>query len=155
MNLDAILSQLREKELTLPEAPAPAGSYVPCTQVGTLVFVSGVLSMTADGQTWTGKVGEGDRDVAYGYRAAQACALNALAVLERDIGLAKIKRIVQVTGYVNGVDGFPDSPAVINGASELLLHALGEAGKHTRAAVSVNGLPKDASVEIALICEIG
>ena len=145
---------LQKEGLTLPDAPKAAGNYVPCVQVGNLVFMSGVLSITSGDEAYAGKIGTRTYDVAYGYQAARACVLNALAVLKANIRLEKVERIVQVQGFVNGVDGFEDAAAVINGASDLLGTVMGDAGRHARAAVSVNGLPLGASVEIAVIAQI-
>lgn len=104
--------------------------------------------------THVGQVGA-DQTVESGYESARVCALNALANIKAAVGsLRKIRRIVFVGGYVNAVSGFADSPAVINGASDLFVGALGEAGRHARAAVAVAGLPKNSTVEIQVIAEI-
>ena len=101
-----------------------------------------------------GKVGR-EVDLAQAAEAAQLCALNALANAKVALGsLDKVVRVVMVNGFVNGVDGFSDSPKVLNGASEFLLRVFGDAGKHARAAVSVNGLPLDVSVEVQLVLEV-
>ena len=106
--------------------------------------------------THSGKIGAGANDIEYGYAAARQCALNTLANLHVVAGsLDRVARIVFVSGFVNGVDGFTDSPKVINGASELFLQIFGSSvGPHARAAVSVNGLPMNASVEIQVVVEI-
>ena len=104
--------------------------------------------------THTGKVGE-TQTVEQAYEAAKMCALNAIAVVKSAAGsLDKVNRWVLVNGFVNGVAGFADSPAVLNGASDLLGSLFGEAGKHARAAVAVAGLPKDATVEIQCVVEL-
>ncbi|HEX3894086.1 MAG TPA: RidA family protein [Terracidiphilus sp.] len=135
--------------LELPQLPAPGGNYVSVKQVGALVYLAGVISTGPDGVI-AGTVGS-DRTIDDGYAAARACALTQLAVLKREFGsLNSIAEIVSVNGYVNAVAGFPDSPAVINGASDLLVKVFGEAGRHVRAAVGVNALPRHALVEIQM-----
>jgi enamine deaminase RidA (YjgF/YER057c/UK114 family) len=141
--------QLAELGLALPASPSPGGNYLSAKRVGALVFLAGAISTNASG-VMTGTVGL-DRSVADGYSAARACALTQLAVLKRELGtLEAVAEIVSVNGYVNSVAGFEDSPAVINGASDLLVQLFGDAGKHVRAAVGVNALPKNAIVEIQM-----
>ena len=102
----------------------------------------------------TGTAGA-DRSIAEGYAAARACALTQLAVLKRTLGsLDKIREVVSVNGYVNAVAGFPDSPAVINGASDLLVAVFGDQGRHVRAAIGVSGLPRNALVELQMIVAV-
>lgn len=137
--------------LTLPAASAPAGNYVPSLRVGNLLYISGAICLVNGEMTHTGKIGQ-DRDIAYGQAAARVCALNLLAVAKAALGeLDQIEQVVQLNGFVNGVPGFADSPAVINGASDLMVEILGERGRHTRAAVAVTGLPKDTTVEIQAV----
>jgi enamine deaminase RidA (YjgF/YER057c/UK114 family) len=143
--------QLKALGLQLPNPPAPAGSYQPCLRVGDLLFLSGAICLVDGAMTHTGKVG-GERDIEYGQEAARVCALNLLAVAKQELGdLDAINRVVQLNGFVNATPGFAESPAVINGASDLLIELLGERGRHTRAAVAVTGLPKDSTVEIQAI----
>lgn len=145
--------QLAQLGLTLPAPPAPGGNYLSAKRIGSLVYLAGVISTNASG-VMTGTVGL-DRSVTDGYSAARACALTQLAVLKRDLGsLETIAEIVSVNGYVNAVSGFEDSPAVINGASDLLVQVFGEAGKHVRAAVGVSALPRNAIVEIQMTVRI-
>jgi enamine deaminase RidA (YjgF/YER057c/UK114 family) len=145
--------QLEELGLALPPPPAPGGNYLSSKQIGPLVYLAGVISTNTSG-VMTGTVGQ-DRTVADGYTAARACALTQLAVLKRDLGtLDSIAEIVSVNGYVNAVAGFEDSPAVINGASDLLVQIFGEAGKHVRAAVGVSALPRNAIVEIQMTVRV-
>ncbi|GHC10805.1 RidA family protein [Cerasicoccus arenae] len=148
--------ELRLKELgyELPDAPAPAGSYVPFVRVGDVLHISGSICMQKGEMTHTGKVGK-LRDLEYGQKAAAVCVLNSLAVIKSAVGsLDAVKRIVFVNGFVNADEGFADSPAVINGASDLLVALFGEMGKHARAAVAVSGLPKNTTVEIQMIVEV-
>jgi len=141
--------QIAELGLVLPALPAPGGNYVSAKRVGPLVYLAGVISTNASG-VMTGTVGL-DRTIADGYTAARACALTQLAVLKRELStLESIAEIVSLNGYVNAVPGFEGSPAVINGASDLLVQIFGEAGKHVRAAVGVNALPRNAIVEIQM-----
>ena len=146
--------RLAELGIELPSAPEPAGNYVPAIQVGKLLYLSGAICLVKGEMTHTGKIGE-TRDIAYGQAAARVCALNLLAVVRDQIGdLDKISRIVQLNGFVNGIPGFAESPAVINAASDTLVDIRGDRGRHTRAAVAVTGLPKDSSVEIQAIFEV-
>ena len=141
--------RLAELDLEVPAAPAPGGNYVSSKRVGSLVYLAGVVSMGM-----TGTVGQ-DRSVEDGYAAAKACALTQLAVLKRDLGsLGAIEEVVSVNGYVNCVAGFDQTPAVINGASDLLVAVLGEAGKHVRAAVGVCALPRNAIVEVQMVVRV-
>lgn len=133
----------------LPQLPAPGGNYISAKQVGTMVYLAGAISSGPNGVI-TGTLGA-DRTIEDGYVAARACALTQLAVLKRELGsLDAIAEIVSVNGYVNAVAGFPDSPAVINGASDLLVQVFGDAGRHVRAAVGVNALPRHALVEVQM-----
>ena len=139
--------------IPLPQTPAPGGNYVSSKRVGEIVYLSGVIS-SAGGAVITGTVGA-DRSVEEGYEAAKACALTHLAVLLRELGsLSKVAEVIAVNGYVNAVPGFADSPAVINGASDLLVKVFGEAGRHVRAAVGVSALPRNALVEVQMTIRI-
>ena len=133
----------------LPQLPAAGGNYVSAKRVGEIVYLSGVISTGPQGIV-TGTAGL-DRTIEEGYAAARACALTQLAVLKRELGsLDRIAEVLTVNGYVNADPGFADSPAVINGASDLLVAVLGEAGRHVRAAVGVSALPRNALVEIQM-----
>ena len=137
----------------LPPAPAPGGNYVSFKQVGSIGYLSGVISMGVDGVI-TGTAGL-DRSIEHGYTAARACALAQLAVLKRELGsLDRIAEILTVNGYVNAVEGFADSPAIINGASDLLVEIFGDAGRHVRAAIGVSALPSNALVEIQMTVRV-
>ena len=149
--------RLAELGIELPSAPAPAGNYVPSMLVGNLLYLSGAICLVDGKMTHTDKVGHDvtTHDIRYGQDAARVCALNLLAVAKAHLGdLDKVKRVVQLNGFVNAVPSFADSPAVINGASDLLVEILGERGRHTRAAVGVSGLPKDTTVELQAIFEV-
>jgi enamine deaminase RidA (YjgF/YER057c/UK114 family) len=147
-------SKLAELGLTLPQPPASAGSYVPSVRTGNLLYLAGTLPILAGKLTHTGQVGR-EQTVQTGAKAAEACALNTLANIKAALGsLEAVSRIVFVTGFVNAVDGFAESPAVINGASDLFVKVFGEAGRHARAAVAVNGLPRGATAEIQVVAEV-
>lgn len=139
--------------LVLPQLPAPGGNYVSAKQVNGIVYLSGVISSGPDGVI-TGTAGQ-DRTIDEGYAAAQACALTQLAVLQRELGsLNRVAEVLTVNGYVNAAPGFGDSPAVINGASDLLVKIFGDAGRHVRAAVGVSALPRNALVEIQMTVRV-
>ena len=146
--------RLRDLGLELPSPPPAAGAYVPAVRTGNLLVLAGTLPVRDGKIAYAGKVGK-DLDIATAAEGARLCALNALANAKVALGsLDAIKRVVMVQGFVNGVDGFADSPKVLNGCSEFLVAVLGEAGKHARAAVSVNGLPLNAAVEVQLTLEV-
>jgi enamine deaminase RidA (YjgF/YER057c/UK114 family) len=146
-------TRLLELGITLPEEPAPGGNYLSAKTVGGLLYLAGVISKNAAGVI-IGTAGA-DRTVAEGYEAARACCLVQLAVLKQILGsLDKVREIVSVNGYVNAVAGFADSPAVINGASDLLVAVFGEQGKHVRAAIGVTALPRNALVELQMIVAV-
>jgi enamine deaminase RidA (YjgF/YER057c/UK114 family) len=145
--------RLLELGFALPEGPAPGGNYLSAKAVGNLLYLAGAISTDAGGVI-TGTAGA-DRSIGEGYAAARACALTQLAVLKHTLGsLDKVQQIVSVNGYVNAVAGFPDSPAVINGASDLLVAVFGDAGRHVRAAIGVSALPRNALVELQMIVAV-
>jgi len=145
--------KLIELGYTLPDLPAPGGNYLSAKIAGNLVFLAGVVSTDKRG-VLTGVVGQ-DRTLEEGYAAARRCALTQLAVLKQALGsLDRIKQIVSVNGYVNTISGFPDSPKVINGASDLLVEIFGDNGRHVRAALGVAALPRNAMVELQMTVEI-
>ncbi|WP_113911115.1 RidA family protein [Roseovarius dicentrarchi] len=147
-------TKLSEMGVTLPDAPAPAANYVPYIQVGDIVYVSGQISQDASGLL-TGKLGD-DVDVAAGAAAARACAISLLAQVKAACGgdLDRLVRVVKLGGFVNSTPDFTQQPQVINGASDFLAEALGDAGKHARAAVSAASLPLGVAVEIEGIFQI-
>jgi enamine deaminase RidA (YjgF/YER057c/UK114 family) len=135
--------------ITLPTPPSPGGNYVSSKQAGDVVYLSGVTSTGPNGII-TGTAGAGST-IDDGYAAARACALMHLAVLKRDLGsLDRVAEVLTVNGYVNAAPGFGDSPAVINGASDLLVEVFGDAGRHVRAALGVSALPKNSLVELQM-----
>ncbi len=148
-------ARLAELGVTLPEAPAPAANYVPHVRVGDLLFVSGQIPIGPDGMI-TGKLGA-DMDVAQGAAAARMCAIALLAQVKAacDGDLDRLVRVVKLTGFVNSTADFGDQPKVINGASDFLAEALGDAGRHSRSAVSAPSLPFGVAVEIEGIFQIG
>jgi enamine deaminase RidA (YjgF/YER057c/UK114 family) len=151
MNPEAKLAELG---LTLPNPPAAAGSYVPVVRTGNLLFCAGTIAVFNGQQTHVGQVGK-EQTIESAKKAAEICVLNTLANIKAAVGsLEQVTRIVMVNGFVNAVDGFSDSPAVINGASDLLVKVFGEAGKHARAAVATNGLPRGTTVEVVVVAEV-
>lgn len=152
--MSSIEQRIQGLGLALPPAPAPVGNYVAHVRTGNLLFISGQLPRSAEGQLVTGTLGAG-LDVAAGQHAARLCALNILAQAKSSIGdLDAIERILRLTGFVASASGFTDQPQVINGASDLLVQVLGDRGMHTRAAVGVSSLPAGAAVEIDAIIAV-
>lgn len=150
MSHDARLSALN---IILPEALAPLANYVPYVQVGNLLFVSGQISAGPDGLI-KGRLGE-DMDAAAGAAAARRCGLALLAQARAALGtLDRVTRVVKLGGFVNSTDAFTDQPEVLNGCSELMVEVFGDAGRHARAAVSSNALPRGVAVEIEAIFEV-
>jgi len=149
-----IETRLAELAITLPDAPAPAANYVPFVQSGNLVFVSGQISQGPDGLI-KGRLGD-DMDVAAGAQAAHACGLSLIAQARAACGgdLDRVMRVVKLTGFVNSTPDFIDQPKVINGASDFLVEALGDMGRHSRSAVSAAALPLGVAVEIEAIFQI-
>ena len=147
-------SKLNELKLLLPGAPKPVAAYIPAKQTGNLVFTAGQLPMVNGELISKGILGQ-DVEIDEANKAARICTLNALAAIKGVIGdLDRIKQIVRVVGYVASVPTFTQQPAVVNGASELLLEIFGENGKHARSAVGMAALPLNASVEIELTVEV-
>lgn len=147
-------TRLAELGVTLPDAPAPAANYVPYVQVGNLVHVSGQIS-TKDGKFLIGKLGE-NMTAEDGAQAARSCAISLLAQVKAACGgdLDRLQRVVKLVGFVNSTSDFGDQPKVINGASDFMVEALGDAGRHARSAVSAASLPFGVAVEIEGIFEI-
>ncbi|WP_281857638.1 RidA family protein [Litoreibacter halocynthiae] len=147
-------TRLAELGVTLPDAPAPAANYVPSVIVGDTVYISGQISQNDDGFI-TGKIGA-DLTAQQGAAAARTCAISLLAQLKAACGgdLSRLVRVVKLTGFVNSTPDFTEQPKVINGASDFLVEALGDAGKHARSAVSAGALPFNVAVEIEGIFQI-
>lgn len=149
-----IEARLNDLGISLPEAAAPAANYVPFVKTGNQLFISGQLPMEAGKIQVSGKLGE-DLSVDDGKRAAKLCAINLLAQAKAATGdLNKVTRLVKIVGFVNSTPDFTDQPQVINGASDFLVEAMGEIGRHARSAVSAASLPFGAAVEIEAIFEI-
>ena len=150
----SILSKLAELGLTLPEAALPVAAYVPAVRTGNLVFTAGQLPLVDGKIPFVGKVGS-DVTPEQAKDMAQVCALNALAAISLVADIDQIERIVRVGGFVNGIPGFVAIPAVINGASELLIKLFGEInGKHARTAIGVAELPLNAPVEVEMVVQL-
>lgn len=150
----SIAARLKEMGIELKAAPGPAANYVPFVQVGDTLYVSGQISMNADGMI-TGKLGA-DLDTAAGAAAARQCAINLLTQVQAacDGDIDRLVRLVKLTGFVNSTADFTEQPQVVNGASDFLVEALGEAGRHSRSAVSAGSLPFGVAVEIEGIFQI-
>ena len=148
-------NKIKELKIKLPTAADPVGSYVATKIIGNLLFISGQISINENGELIKGKVGK-DLDTDAGYNAAKRCALNIIAQVKKTCGddLSKVKSCIKLTGFVNSTDDFIEQPKVINGASDLIASIFGDAGMHTRAAVSVNSLPLGVSVEVDAIFEL-
>ena len=146
---------IKKHNLTLPIAADPVGSYVAAKIVGKLLYISGQISINEDGKLITGKLGK-DLDTDKGYNAAKRCGLSIVSQAKKACNedLSKIKSCIKLTGFVNSTEDFIEQPKVINGASDLIASIFGEAGMHTRAAVSVNSLPLGVSVEVDAIFEL-
>ena len=145
---------LIELGITLPDAPAPAANYVPFVRSGNLLYISGQVSMDADGLV-RGKLGE-NMSVEDAQKAARLCALNLLsqvsAACEGDLN--KVTQVVKLTGFVNSTPDFNQHPQVVNGASDLMAEVFGDAGRHARAAVGSSSLPLGVAVEVEGIFEL-
>ena len=148
-------NKIKELKINLPDAKPPVGSYVATKIVGNLLYISGQISISENGELIKGKVGK-DLSVDDGYKAAERCGLSIIsqAKVACNGDLSKIKSCIKLTGFVNSTDNFTEQPKVINGASDLIASIFGEAGMHTRAAVSTNSLPLGVSVEVDAIFEL-
>ena len=146
---------IKKNNIILPKAADPVGSYVAAKISNKILFISGQISIDENGNLIKGKIGK-DLNTEDGYNAAKRCALSIIAQVKKacDDDLSKIKSCVKLTGFVNSTDDFTDQPKVINGASDLIASVFGNAGMHTRAAVSTNSLPLGVSVEVDAIFEL-
>ena len=147
--------RIQDLKIILPEAKAPVGSYVATKITGKLLYVSGQISINANGELIKGKVGK-DLTTEDAYKAAERCGLSIVAQVKKacDDDFSKIKSCIKLTGFVNSTEDFIEQPKVINGASDLIASIFGDAGMHTRAAVSTNSLPLGVAVEVDAIFEL-
>ena len=147
--------KIKDLNINLPEAKAPVGNYVATKIVGKLLYISGQISIDEKGQLIKGKVGK-ELNTDQAYQAAKRCGLSIVSQAKNacEGDLSKIKSCIKLTGFVNSIDSFTDQPKVINGASDLMASIFGEAGMHTRAAVSTNSLPLGVAVEVDAIFEL-
>jgi len=146
---------IKKEKFNLPKAAAPVGSYIATKIVGKLLYISGQISIDENGELIRGKLGK-ELKTDDGYKAAERCALNITAQVKKAChdDLSKIKSCIKLTGFVNSSDDFIEQPKVINGASDTIVKIFGEAGMHTRAAVSTNSLPLGVAVEVDAIFEL-
>lgn len=146
---------IKKQGIKLPDAADPIGKYIASKKIGNLLFISGQVSIDENNKLIKGKIGK-ELSINDGYIAASRCALSLISQAKKACNgdLSKIKSCVKITGYVNSIDEFTDQPKVINGASDTIFNVFGDAGKHTRVAISCNGLPLGVSVEIDAIFEI-
>ena len=147
--------RINELGINLPKVSAPAGNYVATKIIGKFLYISGQISTNANGELIKGKVGK-ELTTEQGYEAAKRCGLSIVAQAKSACkdDLSKIKSCVKLTGFVNSTDNFTEQPKVINGASDLIASVFGDAGMHTRAAVSTNSLPLGVAVEVDAIFEL-
>ena len=150
-----INKKIEELKIVLPEAKAPVGSYMATKTVGKLLFISGQISINEKGELIKGKIGQ-ELSTEDGYNAAKRCGLSIISQVKNACNgdLSKVKSCVKLTGFVNSTDDFIEQPKVINGASDIIASIFGDAGMHTRAAVSTNSLPLGVSVEVDAIFEL-
>ncbi len=146
--------RLADLGIELPNPAAPAANYIPYTIAGNVLTISGQIPMGPNGPEFIGKLGD-DADVETGQAAARLCAINILAQAKAALGsLDRVKQVVKIQGFVNSTPDFTDQPEVVNGASNLLVEVLGDAGKHARAAVGMASLPRGVAVEVDAVIEI-
>lgn len=149
-----IEARIAELGVTLPQAAAPAANYVPFVRTGNQLFISGQIPMGPDGIQFQGKLGAGT-SIEDGQAAARLCAINLLAQAKAALGdLDKVVRLVKIVGFINSAPDFGDQPKVMNGASDFLVEALGDRGRHARSAVGVAGLPFGVAVEVEAVFEV-
>jgi len=148
-------NKIKELKIELPEAKAPVGNYVATKISGKTLYVSGQVSISSKGELIKGKVGK-DLTTDQAYKAAERCGLSIVAQVKKACNgdLSKIKSCIKLTGFVNSTEDYIEQPKVINGASDLIASIFGEAGMHTRAAISANSLPLGVAVEVDAIFEL-
>ena len=145
---------MTELGIMLPQAPKPVATYIPAVRVGDLLFLSGTGPFKDGAIVYAGKLGK-DLTVEHGYDAARLTLLNALAIVRQELGtLDRVTRVVRLTGHVASAEGFTQQPAVINGASDLLVQIFGEAGRHARLALGAAELPLNMAIELELILQV-
>ncbi len=153
--MNTTLDQLEAFEQTLPAISPPLASYVTAVQTGNLVYTCGALPMKEGVIAYTGALGGFLITLEEGQQAARLCCMNLLSILKAHLGtLRRIEQVVKLTGYVNSRPGFTQQAMIINGASDLLVDVLGDAGRHARTSVGVVALPLDAAVEVDLIVQV-
>ena len=147
--------KIKELKIELPEAKPPVGNYVATKIVGNLLYVYGQVSVNSNGELIKGKVGK-DLTTDEAYKAAERCGISIISQVKSacEGDLSKVKSCIKLTGFVNSTDDYTEQPKVINGASDLIVSIFGDAGMHTRAAVSTNSLPLGVSVEVDAIFEL-
>lgn len=149
-----IEARLKSLGIVLPPPVTPGANYIPGVVTGKLVYISGQLPIAPDGLKYVGKIGR-ELTVEDGQQAARLCAINILGAMKGTLGdLAKLGRMVKLTGFVNAVADFTEPQNVVNGASDLLVEVLGETGRHSRSAIGVATLPRGVCVEVEAIAEI-
>jgi enamine deaminase RidA (YjgF/YER057c/UK114 family) len=149
-----IEGRLKDLGLELPNPPQPVANYVSWTQANDVLFLGGVSNRWNGELKYTGKVGA-QLTIEDGYQAARLCALNHIAILKAALGdLDRVRRVLKMVGYINAAPGFNQLPAVLNGASDLLVEAFGEAGRHARLAIGVAELNADIPVETELTVQV-
>ena len=153
--MSKIEEKIKSLNINLPQPKAPVGSYVATKIVGKLLYISGQISIDENSKLITGKIGK-DLNLEEGYRAAERCGLSIISQVKKacEGDLSKVKSCIKLTGFVNSTDDYTEQPKVINGASDLIASIFGDAGMHTRAAVSTNSLPLGVSVEVDAIFEL-
>jgi len=147
--------RLAAEGITLHSPPSPVANYVPFVRTGNLLFVSGQICLGADGKLIAkGKLGAGVT-IEQGNAAAHGCAINLLAQVKAALGdLDKVVRVVRLGGFINSAPDFLEGPKVLNGASDLMVAAFGDKGRHARTTVGVSALPSDAAVEVEGLFEV-
>jgi enamine deaminase RidA (YjgF/YER057c/UK114 family) len=151
-----IESRLRDLGITLPQAAVPVANYVPWVRTGSLIFISGQITLGADkALQYVGTVGK-ELSIEDGRAAARLAAVNVLAFLSAALegDLDRVTRVVKISGFVNAVPGFTQHPEVVNGASDLFVEVFGDVGRHARAAVGAGSLPRNVAVEVEAIFEV-
>jgi enamine deaminase RidA (YjgF/YER057c/UK114 family) len=153
--MSAADKRLADAGLTLPTAASPIANYVPAVRTGNLLFISGQLPLKDGKVAFEGHVGN-NLSVEQGAEAAKLCALNIIAQAKTALGgdLEKVKRVVKLTGFVACLPAFGQHPQVVNGASDVMVLAFGDAGRHARAAVGAPSLPRNAAVEVEAVFEV-